>query len=161
MLLAGTAGTLYYHGAFQEVVITEETHGPYRFVFQPQVSVTSQSVGQITDEIDAMLAGIGVEKRRPMAIYFPDGSAQVGLSIEDVELSLMLSNGTATRTVPESEYMSALFPWKSPLSFLVGYYKVDPVMQAYRLKKGYPGAEAMTVYEGDHILHLQRIKREP
>ncbi|MBO6596952.1 MAG: hypothetical protein JJ921_14745 [Pseudomonadales bacterium] len=72
----------------------------------------------------------------------------------------MHSNETATRTVPEVDDMAAAFPWKSPLSYMVGYNKVDPEMQAYRLSKGYSNAGAVTVYEGDHILHLQPIRRD-
>jgi len=129
-------------------------------VFQPQVYVTHQSVGRITGEIDDMLGGIGVENTRPMAIYYPDDSAQVGLAVEDVQLSLMLSNGTATRTVPEYQHIAAAFPWKSPLSYIVGYYKVDPELQKYRMMNGYDEAEGMTLHEGDHILYLLRIKDE-
>lgn len=129
-------------------------------MFQPQVYVTHQSVGRITREIDDMLGGIGVENTRPMAIYYTDGSAQVGLAVEDVQLNLMLSNGTATRTVPEFKYIVAAFPWKSPLSDIVGYYRVDPELQKYRTMNGYGQAEGMTLHQGDHILYLLRIKDE-
>lgn len=160
-LLAGATGMLFYHGAFTKVEIAEERHGPYRLVFRPQIYVTRQSEARITEEIDTMLSGIGVEKRQPMAVYFSDGSAQVGVSVEDVQLNLTLSNGTTTRTIPGEDYMVARFPWKSPLSPMVGYYKVDPVLNRYRETLGYVQTEDMTLYQGDHILYLTRIARQP
>lgn len=159
-LVLGAVGILAFHGIFQNIKVSEQAHGPFQFVFQPQVYVTQQSVGRITGEIDDMLGGIGVENTRPMAIYYPDGSVQVGLAVEDVQLSLMLSNGTATRTVPEYNYIEAVFPWKSPLSDIVGYYKVDRELQKHRAMNGYDQAEGMTLYQGDHILYLARIKDE-
>lgn len=156
--MIGAAGLLLYHGAHLKVNVSEEDHGPFHYVFQPVISASHQSVGRITGEIDEMLAGIGVEKTRPMSIYYGDGSAQIGLVVEDVQLNLMLSNGTTTRNLVEDRYAVVSFPWKSPLSYLVGHYKAKVELKNYRSANGYDQAELVTLYQGDSILFMQPVK---
>lgn len=153
----GAVGLLFYHGALLKVSVSEDEFGPFQFVFQPVIAANPQSADRISREIDEMLAGIGVEATRPMSIHYRDGSAQIGLVVEDVYLNLRLSNGTTVRDIDQVRYAVTAFPWKSPLSPVVGRYKAEPALEAYREAKGYNQSELMTLLAGENILFMQPI----
>ena len=156
-LVLSAVGLAGYHGALSPVLISEESLGPFQFVYRPVVSVNHQKVTRLTSEIDLMLASIDVEHRKPLYVYFPDGSAQIGLKVDGVELDLTLSNGTRVQTIPEQEFLVARFPLRSPLSSFVGRMKVDVALAEYRRVKGYEASGVMTLYDGKTIIYLQSV----
>jgi hypothetical protein len=159
VLVISTVGLAGYHGAFSLVAISEESLGPFQFVYRPVVSVNHQEVAHLTSEMDVMLASIDVEHRAPLHIYLPDGSAQIGFQVEGVELDLELSNGTRVHTIPEQEFMVASFPRRSPLSPFVGRMRVEALLAEYRTDKGYTASEMMALYDEKTIIYLQSVRK--
>ena len=59
------------------------------------------------------------------------------------------------RSVPVQRYAVARFPFRNPLSFLAGYYKVNSKLRAYREEKGIPESSFMVILDGATIVYLQ------
>jgi hypothetical protein len=153
-------GLAAYLGLFLSVSISEEDRGPFTFVYQPVSRdpgepVDVQTVGQVTDDIAAMLDGIGLTVREPLQVYQPDGAVEVGFSVDADIRGLRLSNGTTMRVIPRQSMLATRFPWRHATSFMLGDLKVNPALKAYRESNNLAETEAMTLYEGSSILYLQ------
>jgi hypothetical protein len=159
VLVISAVGLAGYHGALSQVAISEESLGPFQFVYRPVVSVNHQEVAHLTSEIDLMLASIDVEHRAPFHVYFPDGSARIGFQVDGVELDLTLSNGTRVQTISEQEFMVARFPRRSPLSPLVGRMRVGPALAEYQITNGYAASGVMALYNEKTITYLQSVRK--
>jgi hypothetical protein len=159
VLVISAVGLAGYHGALSKVAISEESLGPFQFVYRPLVSANHQEVARLTSEMDLMLASIDVEHRAPLHVYFPDGSAQIGFQVDGVELDLTLSNGTRVQTISEQDFMIARFPQRSPLSSLVGRMRVDPALAEYQMTNGYTASEVMALYNEKTITYLQPVRK--
>ncbi len=159
VLVISTVGLAGYHGAFSRVALSEQSLGPFQFVYRPVSSINHKEVAHISSEMGLMLASIDVEHRAPLHIYFPDGSAQIGFQVEDVELELALSNGTRVQIIPEQEFVIARFPRRSPLSPFVGRMKVDPLLADYQITNGYTASEVMTLYDETTITYLTSVRK--
>lgn len=159
VLVISAVGLAGYHGAFSPVAISEESLGPFQFVYRPVASVSHQEVANFTSEMGIMLASIDIDTRSPFHIYFPDGSAQIGFQVDGVELDLTLSNGTRVQTIPEQEFMVARFPRRSPLSSFVGRMRIVPVLAEYRAGKSYTASEMIALYDEKTILYLQSVRK--
>ncbi len=55
--------------------------------------------------------------------------------------------------------MVARFPWKTRLSFVIGYFKVDPTLKKHRDARGYAKVEAYATNLGDNIQFMQPIRK--
>ncbi len=63
----------------------------------------------------------------------------------------------AVREIPAGLFLTVRFPWRSPLSFVAGYFKVDPALARHRAARGYLKVEALARYDGDTILYMQPV----
>ena len=153
--LLGLAG---YLGVFLSVDVSEEEMGPYRLIYRPIETVEFDEVGRITDEVATMLDGLEITDRAPMQVYYPDGRAEIGFVVGEDIRSLNLSDGTTLRTVPRQTMMTAVFPWRHPVSFLVAGNRIPAAFEDYRQLRDFSEAESMTVYRGTQILYLQPVR---
>ncbi len=149
-------------GAFQTVVIGERLQGPTTFVYREMTGNNMKTVGDITTGLAKVLDGAAVTQRKPMDVFYPDGRAEIGFEVEGATHTTLasLGDGIKVRELPVQSYMYTIFPWKNPASFLVGFFKVDKALAAYRKSHGYKKVEAMTINEGKTIVYLQPIVKE-
>jgi hypothetical protein len=117
-----------------------------------------KKVREMTATLDGLLAERGVTQRRPLAVFYPDGRAEIGFAVEGAAPILP---ETQSREIPRQRYMVARFPWRNQWSYLAGYFKVDPALAKHRALHGYEKTEAYALKEGASILYFQPIvKRE-
>lgn len=148
-----------YMGAFRRVVIDEKECGPFTLVYRTAPGSDMGAVREITDELDEVLARNGIEERTPLDVFHPDDRAEVGFAVSgasEEQLSI-LGDEAGVRQIPARECMVTRFPWRNPLSFVIGYFKVDPALKRHRAAHGYEKAEALALNEGSTILYMQPI----
>ena len=61
------------------------------------------------------------------------------------------------RMIGRQRYMKTTFPFKNRLSFVIGYFKVDPAFASYRAAHGYRPSLAIARNDGDEITYLQPV----
>ncbi len=163
LLLAAT-GALAAHGAFASVTISEQTIGPYEFVYRTAPQGDFGAVRTITTELEGAFRAAGVRDMKPLDVFFPPDShepSQIGFIVAapDVPRIAQLANAPRHRVIAAGEFLTATLPYRSPLSFMVGYWKVEPKLSAYRETHGLRHTWAATINEGPRILYLQPKER--
>ena len=164
LLLGVSVGALAYLGAFASVVVEERTMGPFHFVYRTLDGSDPRRVGEITDRVGMALRAAGVTKIRPFDIFYPEGAGkpnEIGWEVAEEHAQSLATLGSAylQRTLPAQPCMVARFPWKHPLSFVVGFLRVDGALRAHREANGYQAAPAYTLNEGKQIAYIQPVVR--
>ena len=151
-----------YMGAFSRVDIAEQVRGPFTLVYRDMAAGDLNKVGEITTALDSVLGSAGLEHRKPLDVYFPDGRGEIGFAVEAAspEQLTALGDQAKVKEIPAQQFMVTEFPWRNPMSFMVGFYKVDPALADYRLAHGYRKVEALALNDGDVIVYMQPIVRQ-
>lgn len=159
LIIAIVIGGYAYMGGFHRVVIEEKHMGPFKFVYQEIVAAEISKVGDITTAVAETLRSKDVTVLQAFDLYKPDGSGQVGFLVKEFEPVKLkaLEPAIKSRIIPAQLCMVTKFPWKNPLSYIMGYMKVDPELTAYREKYGYKEVWAATRHDGDFITYIQPI----
>ena len=87
------------------------------------------------------------------------GPSDIGFIVQpkDLDKALAARHTLLHRTIPAQRFLTAAFPYRSPLSFMVGYWKVDPLLRGYRAAHHLQRSWAATMNEGPTILYLQPV----
>ena len=151
----------FYMGAFQSIAITEENRGPFTLVYRDMAAGRMSDVGEITTALDTVLESRGIDARKPLDVFFPDGRGQIGFSVEGVSGDQLgaLGDAASVKVIGAQRYLVTQFPWRNRLSFMLGYMKVDPALARYRDTHGYKKVEAIALNDGDTIVYLQPVVR--
>ena len=147
-------------GAFGEVAIAERPIGPYAFAYRELPNATPADVGRVTDAHVAELSAAGASGLRPLGVYAPDGSAQIGVAVGGGIEKLSGMRDVQTRELRAERGLVAEFPWRMPLSFVVSYLRVNPAFERYREAKGYEQAPAWVLLDGDTIVNMMPVTVE-
>ncbi len=161
-LLVIVLGGLGYLGVFSPVDVEERDAGPYHFVYVQEASSDFGKIGQLTESLGQRLEQAGFKNRRPAQIYYPTGRGiqnQIGFVVDRPVGREVLGAETFFRPIPAQRYMMARYPFRNPLSFMLGYFRVDPVFKEYRQVKGYPATSAIVILDGNTITYLQPIEQ--
>jgi len=156
LVLAGAA-FLAWLGAFSVVVIEERPIGPFVFAYRELTDATPGDVGRITAEVMAELAAAGATELRPLGVYAPDGSAQIGVAVGGGLEKLEQIADLRVRQLEAQSGLVAVFPWRMPLSYLVSYLRVNPAFERYREANGYSVAPAWVLLDGDTIINMMPV----
>jgi len=151
-----------YMGAFERIDIAEKDQGPFTFIYRDMAAGDMGKVGEITTALDSLLKSQGVTRRKPLDIFFPDGRGEIGFAVDGAlpEQLTTLADEAKVREIPVQRCMVAEFPWRNPISFVVGYFKVEPALAKHRSAHGYKKVEALALNNGDVIVYMQPIARE-
>ena len=154
-------GGYAYMGGFHRVVIEEIYVGPFKYVYREIVAAEIKKVGEITTAVADSLHSKDVTVLQPFDLYKPDGSGQIGFLVKEFEpIKLKALEPTIkSRIIPAQLCMVTTFPWKNPLSYIIGYAKVNPEFATYREKHGYKEVWAATRHDGDIITYIQPIMK--
>ena len=158
-LLAALACFAAWLGAFAPVEIREQEIGPYTFAYRELENASVTDVGRVTESLAAELSRAGATGLRPLGVYAPDGSAQIGVAIEGGAEKLAALGDVEVRELTAQRGMVAEFPWRMPLSFVVSYLRVNPAFERYRASQGYEIAPAWVLQDGGLILNMMPIER--
>jgi len=153
-------GGLAWLGALSPVEVQERDMGPYQFVYVQEPSTDSGRIAQLTDALGARLEAGGITQRRPAQQYYPTGRGiqnQIGFVVEQSVGPEVLDAETFLRPIPVQRCMVVEFPFRNRLSFMVGYFRVDPALRKYLAGKKYAETSAMVILDGDKILYLEPI----
>lgn len=153
-------GTLGWMGALTGVQVQEQEMGPYPFVYVQEPGTDFARVGELTEALGRRLDAAGFTQRRPAQIFYPAGRGvqhQVGFVVDRVVPNDVLGSDTFFRPVPSQRSMVARFPYRNPLSYAVGAWRVDAALERHRQQQGYADGHVMVILEGDAIVYLQPI----
>ncbi len=158
-VLAACVGFAAWLGAFAAVAIAERPIGPYTFAYRERPNANPAEVGRVTAKLMAELEAAGATGLRPLGVYRPDGSAQIGVAVGSGVEKLEGVHDVKVRELSSRSGMVAEFPWRMPLSFVVSYLKVNPAFEAYRESHGYEISPAWVLLDGDTIVNMMPIER--
>ena len=154
------AGLLGWMGALSGVQVQEQDMGPHPFVYVQDTTTDFSKVGQLTEALGQRLEAAGFTQRQPAQIYYPAGRGiqnQIGFAVDRVVGNDVLGSDTFFRPIPAQRYIVARFPFRNPLSFLLGHYRVEPALGRHRKQKNYAETQVMVILEGDSIVYLQPV----
>jgi hypothetical protein len=162
VLVVAVIMIVWYMGVFQSIVIEEQDHGPFTFVYQEMTGNNMKQVGEITTKLDKLLREHGNTYRKPLDVFFPDNKAEIGYAVENSspDQLIALSEQTKVREIPVQHYMVSHFPWRNKISFIVGYMKIDPALKKYRSEHNYKTVEAYALNNGDTIVYMQPVVKQ-
>jgi hypothetical protein len=159
-LCAACGGFAAWLGAFAEVAIEERPIGPYAFAYRELPNANPADVGRVTEALVAELSAAGATGLRPLGVYAPDGSAQIGVAVGGGLEKLAGIADVQTRELRAERGLVAEFPWRMPLSFVVSYLRVNPAFERYREARGYEQAPAWVLLDGDTIVNMMPVTVE-
>ena len=162
LVIISLAGLFVYLGGFMPVMVEERTLGPYLMAYREIPVVKFSEVGEITTALNRDLRDLGLTDFHPFDLFYPDQRAEIGFIITsgDEAKVQQASSPIKLRVIPAQSYLTANFPWKTSLSYLVGYMKVDMALTKYRDEHGFRKTWAATEHLGDSIRYLQPIEKE-
>ena len=150
---------LTYMGAWRSVAIAEREEGPFVFVYREVQHADQGQVGTVTTDLHGQLDAAGVSGIRPFDIFQPATAKQpdeIGFVVPESEKAKLISfNDAKVRIIPRQRYMATEFPFRNRLSFIVGYFKVNPALTKYREQRSYRPALAIARNDGEKITYLQ------
>ncbi|HCO68693.1 MAG TPA: hypothetical protein DIT04_13175 [Dysgonomonas sp.] len=172
ILFAALAGFYAYYGGFDEIPVRVEKQGGETIVFEKVTGDYSQTP-LYTDKIyNSLLNEDNLETTRGFGIFYDNPKdveteklrSEAGCII-DVELDSLqqarLTEKYNLKTLPESNYIIAEFPYKGSVSIMVGIFKVYPILEKYAEQNGLTAAGPVTeIYDvpGMKIVYRQEIK---
>jgi hypothetical protein len=160
VLLVGSY--LAWLGAFRPVAIEERAIGPFVFVYRELPDANPAKIGQVTAQLERELREAGVDEVKPLGVYAPDGTSQIGVAVpEDARPRLAALGDVRVRELYAERGLVAVFPWRSPLSFMVSYLRVNPAFERYREAHGYDVSPAWVLLEGETIVNMMPVAARP
>jgi hypothetical protein len=152
---------LTYMGAWRSVTIAEREEGPFLFVYREVQGTDQRQVGTVTTDLRGQLDAAGVSGIRPFDVFQPTTTKlpnEIGFIVPEDEIAKLGSMKDATqRIIPRQRYMATEFPFRNRLSFIVGYFKVDPALAKYRKQRSYGTTLAISRNDGEIITYLQPV----
>ena len=162
LLLSGLVGACAYLGGFRDTIVSETHDGPFYFAYRELAGNNILGVGPITTALNDELNSVGITDKRPFDVFQPSGSRapnEIGFVISEKDMERLpgKTGSMKFRVIPAQRYMKTTFPFKNRLSFVVGYFKVDPALASYRAAHGYGPSLAIARNDGDQITYLQPV----
>lgn len=152
-------GLLGWMGALSGVDVVEAEMGPYQFVYVQEASADASRIGELSTALAARLDAAGITQHKPAQVYFPAGGAQnqIGFVVDRQVGPEVLGTETYFRLVHAQRYMVVKFPFRNRLSFVAGYFRVEPALRKWQKEHKYAETGAMVILEGDTIVYLEPI----
>jgi hypothetical protein len=162
LITACTFAVLFWMGVMQPVRVSERADGPFLFVYREMGNFDPTKIGDITTELDRVLAGAGVTQRRPLGVFFPDEHAEIGYSVAGVSRAKLdsLPGSPKVREIAKQQYLISRFPYRNQASYVVGFLKVEKMFEQYRAEHGYKKVEAMAASDSTWITFMQPVVKE-
>lgn len=150
-----------YMGVFRRVSIDEREVGPFTLIYREVPGTSMKRARQVTGDLVAVLEARGVANRVPLDVFHPDDrQSESGFAVEAAasRLVAVAESGVQIKEMPRQRSLVTEFPWRNPLSFVVGYLKVDPALARYRARHGYVKTEALALNDGSTIRYIQPVR---
>lgn len=162
--MAGACGFCYYMGAFRSISVRKESTGPFFLVYREMKGNSFSGVEMITNDIKAVLSDAGIHTARPFDVFYPpeaDRPNEIGFCLSRTDFDRHRERFTGRnilqKVFPEQVYLVTEFPYRNPLSFFFGYFKVNPALETYRRTSGIKNRYAIARNDGSVITYLQPV----
>lgn len=157
LIIIGIIAYLVYMGAFLPITIEEKQMGPFHFLYKEINGKDYSLIGKTTTEITNILKQYNFSNQKPLQVFYPDteNKVEVGFLVDEKVNDL---KELKSKTIPQCQCLITSFPWRNSLSFILGFSKVDPVLNNHRKSNNYKKTEVMVMLESDSIVYIQRIE---
>lgn len=170
-IIVSLTGLYAYYGGFKRLTVTAGIQGGETIVYEKVTGDYSQT-SRYTDKLYYELLnndqvettkGIGIFYDNPQRVEKTKLRSEVGCVLDDTDSTTIgkLSNKYLLKTLPEKEYISAEFPLKGGLSFIIGVLKAYPALNDYSEAHGYKDSPVTEIYDvpGRKIIYRKEIVR--
>jgi hypothetical protein len=146
-----------YYGGFKKISFRIENQGGEFVVYENLTGDYSQSP-KVSDRVYAALLndekiettkGIGIYYDNPKKVAKEKLRSEIGCIVEnaDSETLTRLAEKYRVKTLPQSEFVVAEFPFKGKLSILFGIMKVYPALDKFCKEQGYIESPITEIYD--------------
>jgi preprotein translocase subunit SecF len=146
-----------YYGGFKKISFKLEIQGGETIVYENLTGDYSQSP-KVSDRIYYSLLnedkvettkGIGIYYDNPKKVAKEKLRSEIGCIIENADSVTLakLAEKYQVKTLPESEFVVAEFPFKGKLSVLFGIMKVYPALDKFCKEQGYVESPITEIYD--------------
>ena len=152
VLLISACIFFIYYGGLIKITPVLSLSGGETLAYREVIGNYRQS-GPVSNEIyDQLQKKIKLETFRGFGIYYDEPGkvedeklrSDVGCIIEkkDSDKINLIKNFLLVKTLPEKKYLTVEFPYRNPLSSLMGIFKVYPVLkkEAQKINPGFEGS---------------------
>ena len=146
-----------YYGGFTKVRFKIESQGGETIVYENFTGDYSQTakVGDkvyyalLNDEKIETTKGIGIYYDNPKKVEKEKLRAESGCIVENADSATIvrLAEKYKVKTLPQSEFVVAEFPFKGKLSVLFGIMKVYPALEKFSNEHGYVDSPVTEIYD--------------
>jgi DNA gyrase inhibitor GyrI len=174
VLLVAGCGVYYWmsnNQMFEKVTVSEMNVGPLTFVYTThkgdysKISADMMALSQkVQSKYDCTLTkGFAIFYDDPKVVAKSALRSDVGFLLEGKDASKMneIMKSTKVRWIGPKNYVTATFPIKNNMSYMVGAIKVYPELSKYMAAKGYKMAPSFEMYDMNAkvILYGMEIKK--
>jgi preprotein translocase subunit SecF len=161
-----------YYGGFSKISFRIENQGGETVVYENLTGDYSQApkvsdrvyYSLLNDEKIATTKGIGIYYDNPKKVEKSKLRSEIGCIVENVDSATLtrLSEKYQVKTLPESTFVVAEFPFKGKLSVLFGIMKVYPALDKFNKEHGYIESPITEIYDvpNKKIIYRQETKTE-
>jgi hypothetical protein len=149
--------TYAYYGGFKKISFKIENQGGETVVYENFTGDYSQSakIGDkvyyalLNDEKIETFKGIGIYYDNPKKVEKAKLRAESGSILENADSATIakLAEKYKVKTLPQSDFIVAEFPFKGKLSVLFGIMKVHPAFENYIKEHGYVDNPITEIYD--------------
>jgi len=166
-IVLAVASLLGYLGMFSTVAVSEKEAGPYIYAFKKYTGPYSGS-GKVFDEVHSELTSIGVTSETGIGVYYDNPAvvdesrlrSDCGTVISEADVvKVQKIKDLAISTIPKGMFITAEFPVKNALSYMLGPIKVYPSFNEHMEGKKYKPAPGIEIYDmkDRKILYLMQV----
>jgi hypothetical protein len=157
ILVIAIVGFLAYLDFFSTIKVEEKEIGEYTIAGIEIVGPYSK-VGQYIGDVDKKLKELGINSSKGFGIYYDDPKITpkekcrsfVGNIIDKKDfdkIKFIPSIGLKIDSIPKINAITAEFPIKNNMSYMIGPMKVYPVISKYMMDKKYKSSSSIEIYD--------------
>ena len=172
VLVVSLIAVYAYYGGFKKISFSIEKQGGEFIVYENLVGDYSQSpkvsdrvyYALLNDEKIETTKGIGIYYDNPKNVAKDKLRSEIGCIVENADSTTMarLSEKYLVKTLPQSEFVVAEFPFKGKLSALFGIMTVYPALDKFCEEQGYAESPITEIYDvpNKKIIYRKEARKE-
>ena len=161
-----------YYGGFKRISFRIENQGGETVVYENLAGDYSQSPkvmdrvyhALLNDEKVTTAKGFGIYYDNPKKVEKDKLRSEIGCIVENIDSYTLtgLAEKYKVKTLPQSDFAVAEFPFKGKLSVLFGIMKVYPALDKFNKAHGYTESPITEIYDVPNrkIIYRRETKKE-
>ena len=172
VLVVSLIAVYAYYGGFKNISFSVEKQGGEFIVYENLVGDYSQSpkvsdrvyYALLNDEKIETTKGIGIYYDNPKNVAKDKLRSEIGCIVENADSATVarLAEKYLVKTLPQSEFVVAEFPFKGKLSALFGIMTVYPALDKFCKEQGYAESPITEIYDvpNKKIIYRKDARKE-